>query len=68
MDKAEIRDLAIQSWWLSSGAASEDSVHYLDHWLAFWHFQYLQWGGFMTMVRIVNLIVCRPSTPVCMMV
>ena len=31
VDEAEIRYLAIRSWWLSSGAASEDSVHHLDH-------------------------------------
>ena len=52
VDEAEIRYLAIRSWWLSSGATTEDSIHHLDHWQAFWHFRYLQWGGFMTMVRI----------------
>ena len=31
VDEAEIRYLAIRSWWLSSGATSEDSVHHLDH-------------------------------------
>ena len=51
MDQAEQRYLAIRSWWLSSGATTEDALHHLDHWLAFWHFRYRQWGGFMDMVR-----------------
>ena len=68
VDEAEIRYLAIRSWRLSSEAASEDLVHHLDHSLAFWHFRYLQWGGFMTMVRILNPIVCRPTTPISMSV
>jgi hypothetical protein len=50
MEEAETRYLAIRSWWLSSGAATEDALHHLDHWLAFWHFRYRQWGGFMQMV------------------
>ena len=40
MDQAEVRYLAIRSWWLSSGAAVEEALHHLDHWLAFWHFRY----------------------------
>ena len=28
----------------------EEALHHLDHWLAFWHFRYRQWGGFMDMV------------------
>lgn len=51
MDEAETRYLAIRSWWLSSGAADEEALHHLDHWLAFWHFRYRQWGGFMQMIR-----------------
>ena len=50
MDQAEVRYLAIRSWWLSSGAAVKEAVHHLDHWLAFWHFRYHQWRGFMDMV------------------
>jgi hypothetical protein len=50
MEEAETRYLAIRSWWLSSGAANEEALHHLDHWLAFWHFRYRQWGGFMQMV------------------
>ena len=50
MDQAEVRYLAIRSWWLSSGAVVEEALHHLDHWLAFWHFRYHQWGGFMDMV------------------
>jgi hypothetical protein len=54
MDQAETRYLAIRSWWLSSGAANEEALHHLDHWLAFWHFRYRQWGGFMDMVSEVT--------------
>jgi len=50
MEETETHYFAIQSWWLSSGAATEDALHHLDHWLAFWHFRYKQWGGFMQMV------------------
>ena len=50
MEEAETRYLAIRAWWLSSGAASEDAIRELDFWLAFWHFRYRQWGGFMQMV------------------
>jgi hypothetical protein len=50
MDEAKTRYLAIRSWWLSSGAATEDAVSELELWLAFWHFRYRQWGGFMQMV------------------
>ena len=39
MDQAEVCYLAIRSM-LSSGAAVEEALHHLDHWLAFWHFQY----------------------------
>jgi len=38
MEEAETHYLAIRSWWLSSGAASDNALHHLDHWLAFWHF------------------------------
>jgi len=50
MDEVETHYLAIQSWWLSLGAASEEALHHLDHWLAFWHFRYRQCGGLMQMV------------------
>lgn len=49
--EAEDRYLAIRSWWLSSGAATEDHLQSLDLWLAFWHFRYRQWGGFMQLVH-----------------
>ena len=48
MDQAEVRYFAIRSWWLSSGAAVEEALHHLDHWLAFWHFRYRQWGASWT--------------------
>jgi hypothetical protein len=55
MDEAESRYLAIRAWWLSSGAASEDAIRDLNLWLAFWHFQYRQWGGYMQMVSPSSL-------------
>ena len=41
---------SIRAWWMSSGAVLESRFWHLDQWLAFWHFRYLQWGGFMTEV------------------
>jgi hypothetical protein len=38
MDEAKSRYLAIRAWWLSLGAASEDTIRDLNLWLAFWHF------------------------------
>jgi hypothetical protein len=55
MDEAESRYLAIRAWWLSSGAASEDAIRDLNIWLAFWHFRYRQWGGYMQMVSPSSL-------------
>jgi hypothetical protein len=55
MDEAESRYLVIRAWWLSSGAASEDAIRDLNLWLAFWHFQYRQWGGCMQMVSPSSL-------------
>jgi hypothetical protein len=55
MDEAESRYLAIQAWWLSSRAASEDAIRDLNLWLAFWHFRYHQWGGCMQMVSPSSL-------------
>jgi hypothetical protein len=56
MDEAELRFLAIRAWWLSSGAASKDAIRDLNLWLAFWHFRYRQWGGFMQMVSPSSLV------------
>ena len=50
MAEAETKYLAIRAWWMSSGAASEQSLPRLELWLAFWHFRYRQWGGFMELV------------------
>jgi hypothetical protein len=50
MAEAETKYLAIRAWWLSSGAASEQGLPRLELWLAFWHFRYRQWGGFMDLV------------------
>ena len=51
MAEAETKYLAIRAWWLSSGAASEEGLPRLELWLAFWHFRYRQWGGFMQLVN-----------------
>ena len=50
MAEAETKYLAIRAWWMSSGAASEQGLPRLELWLAFWHFRYRQWGGFMELV------------------
>lgn len=52
LEEAEERYLAIRSWWLSSGATTDEGVVRLDLWLAFWHFRYRQWGGFMDLVGL----------------
>ena len=44
--------LAIRAWWMSSGAATEQALPRLELWLAFWHFHYRQWGGFMELVSL----------------
>jgi hypothetical protein len=50
LEEAEMKYLAIRSWWLSSGATTNEGLVRLDLWLAFWHFRYRQWGGFMELV------------------
>ena len=50
IDEAETCYLAIKAWWSSSGATSESGLRHLELWLAFWHFCYRQWGGFMELV------------------
>jgi hypothetical protein len=55
MDEAETRYLAIRAWWLSLRAASEDAIRDPNLWLAFWHFRYRQWSGFMQMVSLSSL-------------
>ena len=49
-DEAHTRYLAIRSWWSISGAAMESEIPLLDVWLAWWHFRYRQWGGYMNLV------------------
>jgi hypothetical protein len=46
MEEADTRYLAIKVWWASSNCTSKDGLKHLQLWLAFWHFRYLQWGGF----------------------
>jgi hypothetical protein len=57
MAEADTRYLAIRAWWVSSGAASEKALIRLDLWLAFWHFRYRQWGGFMQLVSKYSTLV-----------
>ena len=52
MNEAETRYLAIRAWWSLSEATSEIGLKHLELWLAFWHFRYRQWGGFMELVSI----------------
>ena len=47
MVEAESRYFAIWAWWLFLEAIFEDAIQDLNLWLAFWHFRYYQWGGFM---------------------
>jgi hypothetical protein len=54
--ESETRYLAIRAWWLSSGATSEEGLSRLELWLAFWHFHYRQWGGFMQLVSFLLFI------------
>ena len=53
----DTRYLAIRAWWLSSRATSEEGLSRLELWLAFWHFRYRQWGGFMQLVSVL-IITC----------
>lgn len=55
LEEAENKYLQIKAWWYSSGAASEDSLKELELWLAFWHFRYRQWGGFMETVSLTSI-------------
>jgi hypothetical protein len=53
---AESRYLAIWTWWLYSGVASKDAICKLYLSLAFWHFQYCQWDGFIQIVSPPSLV------------
>ena len=55
MDDAETKYHVIRSWWLSSGAASEEGILGLSEWLGFWHFRYRQWGGHMLFVSTYQI-------------
>jgi hypothetical protein len=50
--ESETRYLAIRAWWLSSEATTEQGLSRLELWLAFWHFRYRQWDGFMQLVSL----------------
>ena len=50
MDEVETRYLAIRAWWSSSEATLETELKHLELCLAFWHFCYRQWGGFLKLV------------------
>jgi hypothetical protein len=53
---SETRYLANRAWWLSSRATSEEGLSRLELWLAFWHFRYRQWGGFMQFISLLLFI------------
>ena len=48
--EAKTKFLGIRTWSMSSGAASEKGLARFETWLAFWHFCYCQWRGFMELV------------------
>ena len=48
MDKAENLYHGLRAWWVPAGAVTEKALDKLKLRLAFWHFHYRQWGGFMT--------------------
>jgi hypothetical protein len=54
IEEAETRYLTIKAWWASSNCTSEDGLKHLQLWLAFWHFRYLKWGGFMELVHLLH--------------
>jgi hypothetical protein len=56
MADADLMYQELRTWWYSSGAATEDAIRELEEWLAFWHFRYRQWGGFMETVIPSTLI------------
>ena len=56
MDDAETKYHVIRSWWLSSGAATEEGILGLSEWLGFWHFRYRQWGGHMLLVSTYHTV------------
>ena len=50
-EETETKYNVIKVWWVSSGAATSPSVvRALNDWMAFWHFCYRQWGGYMQLV------------------
>jgi hypothetical protein len=52
MLEAETRYLATKIWWASFNCIFEEGLKHLQLWLAFWHFRYRQWGGFMELVHL----------------
>jgi hypothetical protein len=50
MEEAKTLYQGIRAWWATSGAVSKSALSHLELWLAFWHFRYRQWGGFMAKV------------------
>ena len=56
MDEAESMYHGLRAWWVSAGVVTENALNKLELWLAFWHFRYRQWGGFMTGVCFSNTL------------
>ena len=57
IDEAETNYHVIRSWWLSSGAATEEGILGLSEWLEFGHFRYRQWNGHMILVNASSLCI-----------
>jgi hypothetical protein len=49
--KSKTYYLKIKEWWFSFGTTLVQGLSRLELWLAFWHFRYQQWGGFMQLVK-----------------
>jgi hypothetical protein len=48
LNEAESLYHGLRAWWVSAEAVTEKALNKLELWLAFWHYRYRQWGGFMT--------------------
>lgn len=59
-EDADSKYLAIRAWWLSSRATFEIRLRRLDLLLAFWHFRYCLWRGFMQLVSL-RFLSCHPT-------
>ena len=56
MEEVETRYLAIKALGALSSATSDIGLKHLELWLAYWHFRYFQWRGFMEFVYVFTHI------------